>query len=131
MSENTNQVIEERRAKLNELRAQGNPFPNDFRRENLAGDLHAFHDAKSQEDLETVGLSVAVAGRMVLKRVMGKVSFATIQDMSGRIQLFIATDSAGPAVHEHFKKQFDLGDIVGARGWLFKTKAGELSVRVS
>ena len=131
MSENTNQVIEERRAKLNELRAQGNPFPNDFRRENLAGDLHAFHDAKSQEELEAVGLSVAVAGRMVLKRVMGKVSFATIQDMSGRIQLFIATDSAGVAVHEHFKKQFDLGDIVGARGWLFKTKAGELSVRVS
>ena len=124
-----NQAIAERRAKLTALRAQGNAFPNDFRRDALAADLHAEHGAKSNEVLELANLSVAVAGRMMLKRVMGRASFATIQDSSGRIQLYITADAVG-SVHDAFK-HWDLGDIVGANGRLFKTKTGELSVKVT
>ena len=123
------QVIAERRAKLNVLRAQGNAYPNDFRRDALAADLHAEHGARSNEELEPLDLRVAVAGRMMLKRVMGRASFATIQDMSGRIQLYITADAVG-AAHDAFK-HWDLGDIIGARGRLFKTKTGELSVKVT
>jgi lysyl-tRNA synthetase class 2 len=84
----------------------------------------------SHDELEAAHASVSVAGRMMLKRVMGKASFATVQDMSGRIQLFISINDTGEAAHEAFK-HFDLGDIVGASGVLFKTKTGELSVRVN
>ena len=125
-----NQIIAERRAKLSELRKLGNAFPNDFKREHLAADLHAAHGARSNEEFESAPVHVAVAGRMLLKRVMGKASFASIQDMSGRIQLYITNDLAGQAVHEAFK-HWDLGDIVAAEGTLFKTKTGELSVRVA
>jgi len=125
-----NQIIAERRAKLAELRAGGNPFPNDFARTDLAADLHAAHCAKANEDLEPAAIQASVAGRMMLKRVMGKASFATLQDMSGRIQLYIANDVAGAAAHDAFKR-WDLGDIVGARGTLFKTRTGELSLRVT
>ena len=124
-----NQIIAERRAKLAALRAQGNAFPNDFSREHLAADLHTAHDGKSKDELEAGAVRVAVAGRMLLKRVMGKASFASIQDMSGRIQLYIANDITGADVHDAFK-HWDLGDILGAEGSLFKTKTGELSVRV-
>jgi lysyl-tRNA synthetase class 2 len=125
-----NQIIAERRAKLNALRSNGNAFPNDFRRDVLAGDLHAAHDAKDNVALEAEPVTVAVAGRMLLKRVMGKASFATLQDMSGRIQLYVTTDSLGAEMHDAFK-HWDLGDIVGARGTLFKTKTGELTVKVT
>ena len=125
-----NQVIAERRGKLALLRAQGNAYPNDFRRDALTADLHTKHDAKSNEELEALNQRVTVAGRMMLKRVMGKASFATIQDMSGRIQLYVTTDSIGADAHDAFK-HWDLGDIVGATGPLFKTKTGELSVKVS
>ena len=124
-----NQIIAERRAKLTALREQGVAFPNDFRREHLAADLHAHYDGMSNEELEAAHVRVAVAGRMMLKRVMGKASFATVQDMSGRIQLFISVGDASEAAHEAFK-HYDLGDILGATGVLFKTKTGELSVRV-
>ena len=125
-----NQIIAERRAKLAELRKRGAAFPNDFAREHLAADLHKAWDAKSNEEIEPKQIVVAAAGRMMLKRVMGKASFATIQDMSGRIQLYVARDSVGEGVYEAFK-HYDLGDIVGARGTLFKTKTGELSVKVT
>src|SRR6266566_6016992 len=125
-----NQIIAERRGKLKELRAQGSAYPNDFRRDALAAELHQAHDAKTAEDLESAPTSVAVAGRMMLKRVMGKASFATLQDMSGRIQLYVTHDGVGEAAYEAFK-HYDLGDIVGARGTLFKTKTGELSVKVA
>jgi len=125
-----NQIIAERRAKLGELRKEGVAFPNDFDRKNLAGDLHAKYGAMSHEELDMVHVQVAVAGRMMLKRVMGKASFATVQDMSGRIQLFISNGDTGEAAHEDFKR-YDLGDILGASGVLFKTKTGELSVRVT
>ena len=125
-----NQIIAERRAKLAELRAGGNAFPNDFARTDLAADLHAAHGGKANEDLEPAAIPAGVAGRLMLKRVMGKASFATLQDMSGRIQLYVTKDVAGAAAHEAFKR-WDLGDIVGARGTLFKTRTGELSLRVT
>jgi len=126
----TNQIVEERRAKLRDWRAQGNAFPNDFRRRHLAADLHRDYDARSNEKLEPLKVEVTVAGRMMLKRVMGKASFATIQDMSGRIQIYVTNDVTGEAVHAAFK-HWDLGDIVGATGTLFKTKTGELTVKAT
>ncbi|HVS25896.1 MAG TPA: lysine--tRNA ligase [Burkholderiales bacterium] len=125
----TNQIIEERREKLKALRGKGVAFPNDFRREHLASELHARHGSKSHEELEAAHIKVSVGGRIMLKRVMGRASFAAIQDMSGRIQLYITNDHAGESAHEAFK-HWDLGDIIGAKGTLFKTKTGELSVRV-
>ena len=125
-----NQIIAERRAKLAALRAHGQAFPNDFRRDALAGDLHARFDAKTNEELELLGVEVAVAGRMLLKRVMGKASFATIQDMSGRIQLYITSDALGAEMHDAFK-HWDLGDVIGAVGHVFKTRTGELSLKVT
>jgi len=125
-----NQIITERRTKLRAIREKGVAFPNDFERKQLAGDLHGEFDGKTHDELEAAQVRVAVAGRMMLKRVMGKASFATLQDMSGRIQLFISNDHTGEAEHAEFK-HFDLGDILGAIGVLFKTKTGELSVRVS
>ena len=125
-----NQIIAERRAKLRALREHGPAYPNDFERDALAADLHEAHDGQTGEALDAAPVAVAVAGRMVLKRVMGKASFATIQDMSGRIQLYITSDAIGAPAHDAFK-HWDLGDIVGARGTLFKTRTGELSVRVA
>ena len=125
-----NQIITERRAKLQELRKNGIAFPNDFERHNLAAELHTAYCDYNKEQLEGVKIQVAVAGRMMLKRVMGKASFATIQDMSGRIQLFISNGDTGEEAHNAFK-HYDLGDILGATGELFKTKTGELSVRVT
>ena len=125
-----NQIIAERRAKLGALRTQGQAFPNDFRRDALAADLHARYDDKTNEELEPLGIKAAVAGRMLLKRVMGKASFATIQDMSGRLQLYVTSDSVGAELHDAFK-HWDLGDLVGAEGHVFKTRTGELSLKVT
>jgi lysyl-tRNA synthetase class 2 len=124
-----NHVIAERREKLKTIREQGVAFPNDFNRTHLASDLHAEHNQKTGEDLEPQQIRVAVAGRMMLKRVMGKASFATLQDMSGRIQLFISKEAIGEEIYDAFKK-WDMGDILGSEGMLFKTKTGELSVKV-
>jgi lysyl-tRNA synthetase class 2 len=125
-----NQIVAERRAKLNALRGAGNAFPNDFRRTHLAADLHRACEGTTNEELEPAGMRAAVAGRMMLKRVMGKASFTTLQDMSGRIQLYITRDALGEPVYEAFK-HWDLGDLVGAEGTLFRTKTGELSIKVS
>ena len=127
--QDTNQIIAERRAKLAALRETGIAFPNDFRRNHLASDLHKKYGDQSNDTLEKDPISVEVAGRMILKRVMGKASFATIQDMSGHIQLYITNDITGESVHAAFK-HFDLGDILGVYGTLFITKSGELTVRV-
>ncbi len=129
-SADSNQIIEERKAKLKALRGAGNAFPNDFRRTHLAADLHRDYGAKSNEELEPVEIKVMMAGRMMLKRVMGKASFATLQDMSGRMQLYISNDVTGEETHASFK-HWDLGDILGAEGTLFKTRTGELSVKVT
>ncbi len=123
-----NPIIAERRAKLARLRERGPAFPNDFARTHHAGDLQARYGGADREALAAEGVQVALAGRMMLKRVMGRASFATVQDASGRIQLYLSDDDTGAAAHEEFKG-WDIGDIVGARGTLFKTHKGELSVR--
>ena len=125
-----NQIIAERRAKLAALRAQGIAFPNDFHRQHLAGELQRAHGAMSKEELEGHAIRAAVAGRMMLKRVMGKASFATLQDMSGRIQVYVSNDATGAEAHEAFK-HWDLGDILGVEGTLFKTRTGELTLNAT
>jgi len=122
------QVFAERRAKLAALRAQGPAYPNDFQRTHMAGALHAAYGALAREQLEHAPAEVAVAGRLMLKRLMGKASFATVQDGSGRIQFFLSNEDVGPEAHEAFR-HWDIGDIVAARGVVFKTNRGELSVR--
>jgi lysyl-tRNA synthetase, class II len=125
----TNQLIAERREKLAVIRSQGVAFPNDFKPTEQAADLQRKHGAQPNEELEPLHIEVAVAGRLMLKRLMGKASFGTLQDASGRIQLFVTKDALGDAGYDAFK-HCDLGDILGAEGLLFKTKTGELSVRV-
>ncbi len=127
---NDNQIIAERRQKLAALREEGIAFPNDFDRTHHAGQLHAAYDEKTNEELESSLIEVSVAGRMMLKRVMGKAAFATIQDTSGQIQLFVSVDGVGVDKLEAFK-HWDLGDILGAKGALFKTRTGELSIKVT
>jgi len=124
-----NALIAQRREKLRALREQGIAFPNDFRRNVMAGELHAEYGDKTLEELEAEPRRVKVAGRMMLKRVMGKLSFATVQDMSGRIQLWIERDALPEGNYQQFKS-WDIGDIIGAEGVLTKTRKGELSVKV-
>ncbi len=123
-----NEQIALRRQKLAELRAQGVAFPNDFRRNVVAGELHAEYGEKDSAELETRNVRVKVAGRMMTRRVMGKASFCHLQDMSGQIQLYVTRDALGEKAYDDFKK-WDIGDILGAEGTLFKTKTGELSVK--
>ncbi|MGD8340979.1 MAG: lysine--tRNA ligase [Gammaproteobacteria bacterium] len=124
-----NKLIAERRKKLDQLRETGHAFPNDFRRDAIAGSLHAAYAAHSPETLAEEAVRVSVAGRMMAKRVMGKSSFVKLQDRSGQIQLFLQRDAVGTDLYNRFK-HWDLGDIVGASGTLMKTKTGELSVAV-
>ncbi|MCA3149900.1 MAG: lysine--tRNA ligase, partial [Rhodocyclaceae bacterium] len=121
-------IVAERRAKLAALRASGVAYPNDFERVHLAGDLQAAHAGYDKAALEANPVAVSVAGRMMLKRVMGKASFATVQDGSGQIQFFVTPNDVGAETYDAFKK-WDLGDIVAARGVLFRTNKGELSVQ--
>jgi lysyl-tRNA synthetase class 2 len=130
-----NQLITERREKLAALRerakAQGvAAFPNDFKPRHHAADLHHQHGASANEELESQPIAVSVAGRMMLKRVMGKACFATLQDASGRIQLYVTQDAVGADTLADFKA-WDLGDIVACEGTLFRTKTGELSVKAT
>ncbi|MEW5790881.1 MAG: lysine--tRNA ligase [Pseudomonadota bacterium] len=125
----SNELIEQRYAKLAERRAAGEAYPNDFRRDALVGDLAARYGELTAEALEAEAIQVRVAGRMLTRRVMGKASFAHIQDMSGRMQLFVTRDELGESAYDEFKR-LDLGDIIGVAGALFRTKTGELSVRV-
>ena len=136
-----NQLIAERREKLKALRAaQAVAFPNDFKPANRAADLLAAFDGKSKEELDAEiaagqQTTASIAGRMMLKRVMGKASFATLQDGSlgasgGRFQVYIARDAVGEDVYNNFK-HWDLGDIVAAEGYVFKTKTGELSIHAT
>ncbi|OCA56075.1 lysine--tRNA ligase [Photorhabdus namnaonensis] len=123
-----NNELQTRREKLATLRENGIAFPNDFRRENISEDLHAKYDDKTQEELEALNIEVTVGGRMMTRRIMGKASFVTLQDMGGRIQLYVARDDLPEGIYNEQFKKWDLGDILGARGKLFKTKTGELSV---
>jgi len=128
-TQDENKLIAQRRAKLTELREKGAAFPNDFRRNTVAGELLAEYNEKTPEELEELGVRVCVAGRLMSRRVMGKASFAHLQDMSGRIQLFVQRDNLPEGVYPEFKKAWDVGDILGAEGQVFKTRTGELSVR--
>ena len=130
-AQDDNKLIAQRREKLAHLREQGIAFPNDFRRDSLAADLHAAHGERDPEALEADPEVVRVAGRLMSRRVMGKAAFAHVQDMSGRIQLFVQRDLLGQDAYGEFKRDLDIGDIVAAEGELFRTKTGELSVRAS
>ncbi|SFU95365.1 lysyl-tRNA synthetase, class II [Polaromonas sp. YR568] len=130
-----NKLIAERREKLKVLRqnqadGKGVAFPNDFKPADHAGKLHAAHDAKDGEALAAEAIPAKIAGRMMLKRVMGKASFATLQDSTGRIQIFLTRDEIGEELYAAFK-HWDLGDIVAAEGKVFKTKTGELSIHAT
>jgi lysyl-tRNA synthetase class 2 len=122
-------LIAERRRKLAELRASGNAYPNDFRRNALAGELHAAFGEHEDKRLREEAVEVKVSGRMMVKRVMGKASFIKLQDRTGQIQLRLERDRLAEGVYQNFKK-WDVGDIVGASGALFKTQTGELTVMV-
>ncbi|HKA40985.1 MAG TPA: lysine--tRNA ligase [Burkholderiales bacterium] len=123
-----NRLVEERRAKLDALRAKGAAFPNDFRREHYAADLGALYGATTAAALEADPVKVAIAGRIMLKRVMGKASFATVRDSTGAIQIFVSDGDTGQQAHASFK-HYDIGDFVGVEGVLFRTRTGELTVR--
>jgi lysyl-tRNA synthetase class 2 len=125
-----NEIVALRRARLAERRGKGNAFPNDFRRQHLAVQLHEEFGDQSKEDLETVGVKTAVAGRIVLRRMMGKASFLTLQDVSGRIQLYVRQDDIGVEAYEDYKT-WDIGDIIGASGTMMKTNKGELTINVT
>ncbi len=130
-----NQLISERREKLASVRSKakdagGAAFPNDFKPHHHALDLMRKHGETPNEELEPQAISANLAGRLMLKRIMGKASFGTLQDATGRIQLFVTKDALGDEAYAAFK-HYDLGDILGAEGTLFKTKTGELSVRVT
>ena len=122
-----NHLIAERRAKLARLRERGIAFPNGFRRNAMAGDLAVAYGEKSAQILEAEAIRVSVAGRMLAKRVMGKASFARLEDSSGAIQVFLQQQSLGDAYEEF--KGWDVGDVVGVEGTLFRTRTAELSVR--
>ena len=135
-----NQLIAERREKLKALRAaqaegKGVAFPNDFKPSDRAADLIVALDGKSKEEFEAEieagkKIPASIAGRMMLKRVMGKASFATLQDATGRFQIYVTRDAVGEGVYAEFKR-WDLGDILAAEGYLFKTRTGELSLHAT
>jgi lysyl-tRNA synthetase class 2 len=122
-----NKLIAERRGKLNVLREQGNAYPNDFRRNSVAEELHQTFDRHEDEALRAEHVLVSVSGRMMAKRVMGKASFIKLQDRSGQIQVRLERDRLPEGVYQAFKK-WDVGDIVGASGALFRTRTGELTI---
>ena len=123
----TSDQIAQRRAKLAEMRENGNAFRNDFRRDSLSVELVARYGEKTKEELAEDPVRVKIAGRMMTRRVMGKASFANLQDMSGQIQLYVKRDDLPEGRYAEFKR-WDLGDILGAEGVMFKTNKGELSV---
>ncbi|MGH8455433.1 MAG: lysine--tRNA ligase [Stenotrophobium sp.] len=125
-----NHVIAARREKLEKLRAAGNAYPNSFRRDTLADYLHGVYGARPADSFEAETQQFSIAGRLMAKRVMGKASFGQLQDMSGRMQIFVQQAALGEEAYTAFKA-YDVGDILGATGSMFKTKTGELSLRVS
>ena len=129
IEQDENRLIALRREKLNELRKEGNAFPNDFRRNVLNAELAAEYAETDSDILKAGTRRVKIAGRLMTKRVMGKASFATIRDMSGDMQLYVKRDDLGEGVYPAFKR-WDLGDIIAAEGTMFRTQKGELSVAV-
>jgi len=126
-----NKLIIQRREKLSDLRNKGNAFPNQFRRDALAGELQQKYASMAKEEVDNLHIKVNVSGRMMLQRIMGKASFVQMKDMSGSIQLYVQRDSLAEGFYNEEFKRWDLGDIIGAEGELFKTNKDELSVRIS
>ncbi|MCB1821077.1 MAG: lysine--tRNA ligase, partial [Candidatus Competibacteraceae bacterium] len=124
-----NKLIALRRQKLHELRQQGHAYPTDFRRDALAAELHAACGCLDNAELEAAPRRARIAGRMMAQRIMGKASFVRLRDQSGDIQLFVQKSTLPEGLYEAFKT-WDLGDILGAEGVVFKTKTGELSIKV-
>jgi len=122
-------IVAERRAKLAKLREEGFAYPNDFTRDQMAEKLDAAYGELAAEDLDARQVKATVAGRLMLKRVMGKASFGVIQDHTGRIQIYVSDDATGKEQHAAYK-HWDIGDIVGASGTLFRTRTGELTLKV-
>jgi lysyl-tRNA synthetase, class II len=125
--EEENKIVAERREKLARLREAGVAYPNDFSRTHLSQELEAAHGTKSKEELEQQPIRATIAGRLMLKRVMGKASFGVLQDQAGRLQIYVSDDRSGKEAHARFK-HLDLGDIVGVSGALFRTQKGELTL---
>lgn len=125
-----NEQVAQRHAKLQQLRQHSNPFPNDFRKDSFAQDLLNDFQDKTEAELEQSPKQCRLAGRIMTRRLMGKASFVHLQDMTGQIQLYIKQDLLPEGQYETFK-HWDLGDIIGVEGSLFKTKTGELSIKVS
>ena len=136
MTETTEQIqdeqdqIRQRREKLTALREETIAFPTDFRRDVVVGELLAKYSEKTKEDLEAEHFRVKIAGRMMTRRIMGKASFSHLQDMSGQMQVYVARDNLPEGVYNDQFKKWDIGDILGVEGYLFKTQTGELSVKV-
>ena len=122
--------IRQRREKLTALREETIAFPTDFRRDVVVAELLAKYDEKSKEELEEAHLRIKIAGRMMTRRIMGKASFSHLQDMSGQLQIYVARDNLPEGVYNDQFKKWDIGDILGAEGVLFKTQTGELSIKV-
>ena len=132
MTENLseNELLQQRRSKLDELRKKDKAYPNSFRRDSLSQDLKNQYAQMSKEELEENSIEVSVAGRILLQRIMGKASFITLQDMKGQIQAYVRSNDLPDGDYEEFKT-WDLGDIVGIKGTLFITKTGELTVNAN
>ncbi|WP_395480060.1 lysine--tRNA ligase [Candidatus Curculioniphilus buchneri] len=124
-----NNELRIRREKLIQLRQKSIAFPNDFRRDTITEQLHECYGEKSNNELEKLDITVNIAGRMMSRRIMGKVAFVTLQDVSGKIQLYVTCNNLSNDIYNEHFKQWDLGDILGVHGKLFKTRTGELSVR--
>ncbi len=122
-------IVAVRRRKLATLRERGGAYPNTFRRQHLAAHLAAAHGDAGKADLEAVNIPAVVAGRVMLRRVMGKASFITLADPSGRIQCYLRRDDIGAAAYQDFRDLWDIGDIAGVDGILMKTNRGELTVQ--
>ena len=130
LSTDDNRLMAERRQKLGALRQKANPYPNDFKPQDYSAPLHQKYDALTKEELAAESVKVVIAGRMMLKRVMGKASFATLADAKGRIQAYISKDHISEEAYEAFKT-CDSGDILGITGTLFKTKTDELTIEAT
>ena len=126
--QDVNKLIAERKHKLAAIREQGIAFPNDFRRAHISDEIHAKYDALSKEELEANKVEVSLGGRMMTRRIMGKASFCTLQDMGGKFQVYVARDGLPEGLYNDQFKKWDLGDILGVKGYLFKTQTGELTV---
>lgn len=130
-TENLNNEMAERRSKLEALRAQGQAYPNDFRRDAVSADIIAACADKDEAQLEAEKNTYTIAGRMMTRRIMGKASFATLQDMGGKIQIYVTRDALPEGQYQELFKKLDLGDIIGVTGYAFKTKTGELTLHVT